>query len=217
MPRIVDQASRRRDIGKALWRLVEREGMQGVSVRSVAAEAGISAGSLRYYFPSQVDLIVFAVELLVERVADRISDRMRTISTDEDPVDWLTDLLKEGLPLDRTRVDELNVWSTFVEQSRINPLLEPARKLEWSASQWLCRTAVVNLLGLAIETSADLPLAESLEMEALLLHAIWDGLVIQLPMYPESVRADLADRLLRLHLQGIRARGSPEWPRRADV
>lgn len=208
MPKIVDHEVRRRDIGKALWRVVEREGMRGVSVRTVAAEAGISPGSLRYSFPSQVDLIVFAVELLVERVTDRILSRVQVIGDGDDPVDWLTDVLKEGLPLDKMRTDETNIWSTFVEQSRINPLLEPARRLEWSASQWLCRTAVVNLLGLTVETSPDTPLDEALEAEALLLHTVWDGLVIQLPFYPEAVRAELADRLLRLHLEGIRARGN---------
>jgi AcrR family transcriptional regulator len=208
MPKIVDHQLRRRDIGEALWRVVEREGMQGVSVRTVAAEAGVSPGSLRYYFSSQVELIMFAVELLVERVTNRILGRVRIIDTGEDPVDWLTDLLKEGLPLDKTRIDEMSVWSTFVEQSRINPLLEPARRMEWSVSQWLCRTAVVNLLDLAIETSADTPLEETLEAEALLLHTVWDGLVIQLSLYPEPVRAELADRLLRLHLEGIRARGT---------
>ena len=208
MPKIVDHEIRRREIGEALWRLVQKEGMQGVSVRTVATEAGISPGSLRYYFPSQVSLTVFAVELLVERTSDRILSRFQMVDDGDDPVDWLTDVFKEGLPLDKTRADETNIWSTFVEQSRINPLLEPARRMEWSASQWLCRTAVVNLLGLIIETSPDIPLDEALEAEALLLHAVWDGLVIQLPQYPEAVRAELADRLLRLHLEGVRARGS---------
>lgn len=212
MPKIVDHELRRRDIGEALWRLVEREGMQGVSVRTVAAEAGISPGSLRYYFSSQVDLIVFAVELLVERVTDRILGRVQVVDDSEDPVDWLADVFKEGLPLDKTRTDETHVWSTFVEQSRINPLLEPARRMEWSASQWLCRTAVVTLLGLAVETSAGTPLDEALEAEALLLHTVWDGLAIQLSLYPEPVRAELADRLLRLHLEGIRARGASGPP-----
>lgn len=208
MPKIVDHEIRRREIGEALWRLVQKEGMQGVSVRTVATEAGISPGSLRYYFPSQVSLTVFAVELLVERTSDRILSRFQMVDDGDDPVDWLTDVFKEGLPLDKTRADETNIWSTFVEQSRINPLLDPARRMEWSASQWLCRTAVVNLLGLIIETSPDIPLDEALEAEALLLHAVWDGLVIQLPQYPEAVRAELADRLLRLHLEGVRARGS---------
>lgn len=207
MPKIVDHAHRRHEIGEALWRVVERDGMRGVSVRSVASAAGVSPGSLRYYFSSQTGLIVFAVELMVERVTGRIVDRTREIDEGADPVDWLTDLFKEGLPLDRTRTAEMQVWNAFVEQSRVDPLLEPARQMEWSAAQWLCRTAVVNLRDLRIETSPDTPLDDPLEAEATLLHAVWDGLVIQLSAHPEPLREEIADRLLRLHLEGIRSRG----------
>lgn len=208
MPKIVDHADRRDQISQALWRVVERDGMRGVSVRTVAAEAGVSPGSLRYYFSSQPELLVFAVELMVERVTGRITDRIRAIGEGEDPVDWLIDLFKEGLPLDGTRTAEMHVWNAFVEQSRVEPLLEPARRMERSAAQWLCRTAVVNLLGLTIETSPHVPLEDALEAEASLLHAVWDGLVIQLSAYPEPLRAEMADRLLHLHLKGIRARGA---------
>ncbi len=207
MPRVVDHAQRRHEIGAALWRVVERDGMRGVSVRSVAAEAGVSAGSLRHYFSSQSELIVFAVELMVERVTGRITRRASEINDGDDPIDWLTDLFKEGLPLDRTRATEMHAWNAFVEQSRVDPLLEPARRMEWSAAQWLCRTAVINLCGLRIEASPDLPLDDALEAEASLLHAVWDGLVIQLSAHPEPLRPGMADRLLRLHLEGIRTRG----------
>ncbi|MBA2246578.1 MAG: TetR family transcriptional regulator C-terminal domain-containing protein [Chloroflexia bacterium] len=209
MPKIVDHARRSDEIGQALWRVVERDGMRGVSVRSVAAEAGVSPGSLRYYFSSQPELITFAVDLMVDRVTGRITDRLREIDEGQNPVDWLTDLFKEGLPLDPTRTAEMHVWNAFVEQSRVDPLLEPARRMEWSAAQWLCRTAVVHLCGLRTETSPDQPLEDALEAEASLLHAVWDGLVIQLWAHPEPLRAEIADRLLRLHLEGIRIRGVP--------
>lgn len=206
MPKVVDHARRRDQIGRALWRVVERDGMRGVSVRTVAAETGVSPGSLRYYFSSQSELIVFAVELMVERVAGRITCRANEIGDGEDALDWLTDLFKEGLPLDSARTTEMQVWNAFVEQSRVDPLLEPARQLEWSGAQWLCRTAVVNLLELGIETSPDSPLDDGLEDEASLLHAVWDGLVTQLSSKPEALREEMADRLLRLHLGGIRTR-----------
>ena len=206
MPKVVDHARRRNQIGRALWRVVERDGMRGVSVRAVAAEAGVSPGSLRHYFSSQPELIVFAVELLVERVSSRITDRTARIAAGEDPVAWLTDVFMEGLPLDSTRTTEMQVWNAFVEQSRVDPLLEPARQLEWSGAQWLCRTAIVNLLGLSIETLPDSPLDDGLEDEASLLHAVWDGLVNHLSALPQPLRAESADRLLRLHFESIRAR-----------
>lgn len=90
---------------------------------------------------------------------------------------------------------------------RQHPLLMSARHMEWSASQMLCRTAVVNLRDLSIQTTPDLPLEEPLEVEASLLHAVWDGLVNQLSVFSETEREPLADRLLLLYLTGLRERG----------
>ncbi len=53
MPKIVDHDARREEIAQALWRVVRRDGIRAASVRTVAAEAGWSAGAVRYYFPDQ--------------------------------------------------------------------------------------------------------------------------------------------------------------------
>ncbi|MDQ1250665.1 MAG: hypothetical protein QG597_5044, partial [Actinomycetota bacterium] len=50
MPKIVDHEARRREIVEAMWRIVQREGFAAVSVRSVAAEAGLSKASISHYF-----------------------------------------------------------------------------------------------------------------------------------------------------------------------
>ena len=68
----IDSESRRRELGEALWRVVVREGIDAASVRKVAAEAGVSAGSLRHLFPSQSELLAFAMQLIVDEVATRI-------------------------------------------------------------------------------------------------------------------------------------------------
>src|SRR5690606_7507379 len=50
MPRHVDRSERRTAVGHALMRIVARDGMEAVSVRSVAAEAGMSVGAVQRYF-----------------------------------------------------------------------------------------------------------------------------------------------------------------------
>ena len=50
MPRVVDHAVRRQELAEALWRVVRRDGVHEVSVRTVADEAGTSPGALRHYF-----------------------------------------------------------------------------------------------------------------------------------------------------------------------
>ena len=61
MPRLIDADTRRRDIARATWRLVLREGLDAVSVRNVAREAGLSTGSVRHSFSTQAELLTFAM------------------------------------------------------------------------------------------------------------------------------------------------------------
>ena len=63
MPKLVDHDQRRREIAAALTRLIVRVGVEGASVRAVAAEAGWSMGAVRYYFGTQEELLRFAVTL----------------------------------------------------------------------------------------------------------------------------------------------------------
>ena len=72
MPRIVDHAVRREDLARALWRVVRRDGLHAVSVRTVAAEAGTSASALRHYFASQDELLAFALRSIVARAQARL-------------------------------------------------------------------------------------------------------------------------------------------------
>lgn len=54
--------SRRDEIIKAARKVALNQGVQHVSVRKVAAEAGIGASTLRYYFPTSKDLFAAIAE-----------------------------------------------------------------------------------------------------------------------------------------------------------
>ncbi len=79
MPKIVDHDARREEIAQALWRVVRRDGIRAASVRTIAAEAGWSAGAVRYYFPDQDGLLSFAMDLVSApgRRPDHRADRAR--------------------------------------------------------------------------------------------------------------------------------------------
>ena len=59
MPKIVDHEVRRRELAEAVWRVIVRDGVGDVSIRSVAAEAGWSSGALRHYFSTRAELLAF--------------------------------------------------------------------------------------------------------------------------------------------------------------
>ncbi len=73
MPKIIDERARRETIAEAVWAITSREGLDGATVRAVAAECGLSTGAI-HSFPSQAALQQFAMELIVERVTERLTE-----------------------------------------------------------------------------------------------------------------------------------------------
>lgn len=67
VPARVDPESRRRDVAEAVWRVLERQGFAGLSMRSVAAEMGATTGLVTHWFGTKDELVDHALEVLHER------------------------------------------------------------------------------------------------------------------------------------------------------
>ena len=61
MPKIVDHEEQRRRFAEATMRVIASQGLEGVTMRAVASEAGLSYGSLFHYFESKDDLLMHAI------------------------------------------------------------------------------------------------------------------------------------------------------------
>lgn len=116
MPKVVDRAEQRREIGAALLRVVARDGMEEVSVRAVAAEAGRSAGAVQKYFRTKDEMLGLALELAVERTEERFAA--------VDPTGSLHDVVRRyvmaTLPLDDERRSEAQVWVAFTAKAMVH-------------------------------------------------------------------------------------------------
>ncbi len=66
MPKRVDHLERRREIAEAIFRIAAAQGLQAVTLRAVAAEAGISMNLVQYYFPTKEEMLRFAWQRIVE-------------------------------------------------------------------------------------------------------------------------------------------------------
>lgn len=73
MPKIVDHEARREEISAALWRIVEREGISGASIRSVANEAGYPKATAMHYFKNEAELLTCAMDQFIARSQSKIS------------------------------------------------------------------------------------------------------------------------------------------------
>lgn len=99
--------NRQDEFAAAALRLVAARGLEAVSVRSVAREAGWSAGAVQKAFPTKQALVVAAVSLMSRRVNARMAALPVTGNLTTD----IAALARETLPLDERRREEALVWS----------------------------------------------------------------------------------------------------------
>jgi AcrR family transcriptional regulator len=88
-----DQAARRGQLQQAARRAIAARGIDGLRVKDVAAEAGLSPQSVLYYYPDFDALVEEAIQHTLERFAER-----RTVADDADPRRALVAMIAAGLP-----------------------------------------------------------------------------------------------------------------------
>lgn len=114
---MASNSSHRRELAEAVWRIILRDGVEGVSVRNVASEAGWSTGALRHYFGTKEDLLAGAAGLLEERVISRFENK----SYGGNPREAVWSALCEVLPLDGERRTEGALWFAFAAREPGRP------------------------------------------------------------------------------------------------
>jgi AcrR family transcriptional regulator len=57
---VVDREERRSRIAEAILRIAASRGLDEVSLRDVAAEAGVSMGQVQHYFSTKREMLMFA-------------------------------------------------------------------------------------------------------------------------------------------------------------
>ena len=197
MPKIVDHDARREEIARALWRVVRRDGIRAASVRTVAAEAGWSAGAVRYYFPDQDGLVNFAMDLVSRRVEERIG----AIEPKGTATEIALRYLEEVIPLDTERLAEFDVWLSFTAQAQaesgeggLREYLAPVH----DGLRTLCASLVDGLAGTgALRDDLDL----DLEVER--LHALVDGLSLHAAIQPSRTTPARVRQILTAHLNSL--------------
>jgi AcrR family transcriptional regulator len=194
VPREVDHDVRRRDLAEALWRVVRRDGIHAVSVRTVAAEAGTSPSALRHYFASQDELLGFALTAMVERVRDRLLPVLADLRGRA----GAERVLEEMLPLDRTRRDEYEVYLAFLGRALADPRLRAIRDDAEAQSRAAVRHAVQLLAD-----SGGLAGDRDPEVETDRLYPLIDGLALHGALFPHRYPPAHLRRVLATHLDGL--------------
>jgi AcrR family transcriptional regulator len=188
MPKVVDHEQRREDLAAAVWRLASRDGLDAVTMRGVAAEAGWSTGAVNHYFEGKEELLLFAFATVADRAGRRVA-AAREAATE--PRELVRGLLAIGLPLDAGRRDETRVWFAFLGLALTRPALARAQRLAYRA--W--RRLVADALSDAVE-AGDIRPGIDPDCEAAALIALVDGLAVQASFEPRAMDAARMELLL---------------------
>jgi AcrR family transcriptional regulator len=198
VPIQVDHEARRADLARAVWRIVVRDGVAAASVRAVAREATLSTGSLRHFFASHDQLLVFAVEELVAQARRRIEEgtpgRMSLLASGR-PLSAVAALLEEVLPLDATRQTEAKVWAAFTVPPATKPEIAMIREQVDDGVRELCRNALDALDEFGL-FDAD----RDRQIETERMHALLDGLTVHLTLEPARLTPDRVRSIVLTHL-----------------
>ncbi len=198
VPIHVDHEARRSQLAQAVWRIVVRDGVAGASVRAVAKEAGLSMGSVRHFFASHDQLLLFAVEELVEQARRRIEEgtpARLSLLAEGRPLAAVAALLEEVLPLDAERQTEAKVWAAFTTPPATNPEIAAIREQVDDGVRELCRNALD-----ALQEFDRLHADRDRRIEIERIHALLDGLTIHLTLEPARLDPDLVRSVLLTHL-----------------
>ncbi|MFD9941140.1 TetR/AcrR family transcriptional regulator [Nonomuraea sp. NPDC059023] len=182
MPKKVDHGERRRHIAAALLRVIEREGMEAVSVRTVAAEARCSVGAIQRHFTSKDEMLRFALAEVIEASGERLRHLPLTTDGRRFP-EMLRTVILAVLPLDAARRGEALVWAAFYAQAAARPDFAAAIAEVTRESRGLLLVA----LRLAEECGRLRP-GQDHEALAQLIMAVMDGLMWAILVDPDGVR-----------------------------
>ncbi|SIO84709.1 TetR/AcrR family transcriptional regulator [Nocardiopsis sp. JB363] len=200
MPKIVDHEERRRALAEALWRVITEAGPHAVTIRSVAAEAGLSTGALRHYFQTREDLLTYAMDLSEERVVQRMHEHSQTLDPRTPLLDRVMGFVEQMLPLDQARRAEYRAWEVTGDPDYLDPRLDH----RWHQQRGLYRRLVAALDGHPdLEDPFQVHPDPWLETWSEYLHTFADGLALQLMTNPERITPESARARLRSFLGHI--------------
>jgi AcrR family transcriptional regulator len=100
VPKLADHDARRAQIADAVLHIAGSTGLHSVTMRSVAARAGVSVRLVQYYFDTKDQLLQFTLTRLARQMGERVRARVAASGRTPTPRDVVDAVLTEALPTD---------------------------------------------------------------------------------------------------------------------
>ncbi|AZM45789.1 TetR family transcriptional regulator [Streptomyces sp. WAC 06738] len=205
MPRQVDHESRRRIIAEAVCRLADERGLEGVTLRDVAARAEVSMGAVQRCFRTKEEMLVFALGYVGERIGERVRARL-VRSPAQSAGTALGHAAAEVSLLGDEHRAEARVWLAFVAQAAVSEALAGTLRANYAGLHEVFARLVAEAGGGAGLGESGGPAPEGVESldperEARTLLALADGLTVHVLV--GHLTPHEAHEVLHAHLAGL--------------
>jgi TetR/AcrR family transcriptional repressor of bet genes len=121
VPKRVDPDERRRAIAEAVYRVIGERGWEAVTLRDVAAAAGISMGQVQHYFATKTDMLVFAMGHMRDRVLARLRGHLAALPQPVTERDQIRAAMRVMLPVDEPGRQEAALNYAFFAAATATP------------------------------------------------------------------------------------------------
>jgi TetR/AcrR family transcriptional repressor of bet genes len=187
---------RRRHLGEAVLRCILKNGSAGISVRQIAAEAGVSLGLIRHHFGEVEELIAYAFDLTTDTLFHAI--RTATDRAKPNPRDRLDAFIEASfspLMLDR---DVLGVWVVFWGLILHSRRMSSAQTREYSLYLIMVEGLLQELI------AAEGLLVRDIKLVSVGFTALLDGLWLAWCLNPAAFEPAEGASLCRMWIEGLR-------------
>lgn len=120
MPKQVDHEARRRAIAEAIFEVIGSRGLEAVSLRDVAAQAGVSMGSVQHYFRSKEAMLRFALGYMRDRALARLQHELGQLASPS-ARQQVRAAARVMLPVSEQGRQEAVVSGAFYSVATVNP------------------------------------------------------------------------------------------------
>lgn len=167
-------------IVQAALTVIATRGLDETSVRTVAAEAGVSIGAVQHHFRTKADLLVAAMTEVENQFQAELANRLAGVSEPTERMRIFLHLLA-GVDDDTSASA---IWTAFVARACVDPDIRNLHSRGWQQTESLLQTLLFDA---GISDPAD---------HAATLLALADGLAVARVAENERMSAERAGRLM---------------------
>lgn len=187
---------RRRQLGEAALRCIRKNGNAGVSVRQIAAEAGVTQGLITHHFGEINELVAYAFDIMSDGLLKEILKAVDAADpTPQARLDAFITASFSPIMMDR---DVLGVWVVFWGLILHSPRMSVSQQQEYSDY-----VATVEELIASLARAENFAVAD-VNLTAKAFSALMDGLWMAWCLNPDAFRPEDGVDMCRRWIEGLR-------------